>query len=394
MAQKVVIIGYGFSSRLCLSRTLGLLGYEVSLIVIEKINSKPIDCYSKYVKHFYYTQSYDDEQKIIQILLDKCRDDKQKVILIPINDLSASVLDKNLNLLEPYFLFPHIGHQQGAITAWMNKERQKQLAQQVGLNVVRSIDVEINNRIYEMPKNVNYPCFTKTRKYTPGYKYTLRRCDNEEQLQLFLDDLSQRHEHLTLMVEDFKNIEKEYAVVGFSDGNEVIIPGVLEIAAMAKGIDNGVALQGKVVPRTKYESLLQKFEEFIRKIGFVGMFDIDFYRSDGIYYFGELNLRIGGSGFAVINSGVNLPEMLVRTLQGKSIDDMKKEIDCSSTYTNERICMETWYEGFLTNQEFFSILKSRGISAVKSKHDKFPEFIFWLKSIKKYFILRKRAKNK
>ena len=203
MAQKVVIIGYGFSSRLCLSRTLGQLGYEVSLIVIEKINSKPIDCYSKYVKHFYYTQSYDDEQKIIQILLEKCRDDKQKVILIPINDLSASVLDKNLNLLEPYFLFPHIGHQQGAITAWMNKERQKQLAQQVGLNVVRSIDVEINNQIYEMPKNVNYPCFTKTREYTPGYKYTLRRCDNEEQLQLFLDDLSQRHEHLTLMVEDF-----------------------------------------------------------------------------------------------------------------------------------------------------------------------------------------------
>lgn len=394
MVQKVVIIGYGFSSRLCLSRTLGKLGYEVSLIVIEKINSKPIDCYSKYVKHFYYTQSYDDEQKIIQILLEKCRDDKQKVILIPINDLSASVLDKNLNQLEPYFLFPHIGHQQGAITAWMNKEKQKQLAQQVGLNVVRSIDVEINNQIYEMPKNANYPCFTKTREYTPGYKYTLRRCDNEEQLQLFLDDLSQRHEHLTLMVEDFKNIEKEYAVVGFSDGNKVIIPGVLEIAAMAKGIDNGVALQGKVVPRTMYEGLLLQFEEFIRKIGFVGMFDIDFYRSDGIFYFGELNLRIGGSGFAVINSGVNLPEMLVRTLQGKSIEDMKKEIDCSSTYTNERICMETWYDGFLTNQEFFSILKSRGISAVKSKHDKFPELIFWLKSIKKYFILRKRAKNK
>ena len=394
MVQKVVIIGYGFSSRLCLSRTLGQLGYEVSLIVIEKINSKPIDCYSKYVKHFYYTQSYDDEQKIIQILLEKCKDDKQKVILIPINDLSASVLDKNLNLLEPYFLFPHIRHQQGAITEWMNKEKQKQLAQQVGLNVVRSIDVEINNQIYEMPKNVNYPCFTKTREYTPGYKYTLRRCDNEEQLHLFLDDLSQRHEHLTLMIEDFKNIEKEYAVVGFSDGNEVIIPGVLEIAAMAKGIDNGVALQGKVVPRTMYESLLLKFEEFIRKIGFVGMFDIDFYRSDGIFYFGELNLRIGGSGFAVINSGVNLPEMLVRTLQGKPIDDMKKVIDCSSTYTNERICMETWYDGFLTNQEFFSILKSRGISAVKNKHDRFPELIFWLKSIKKYFILRKRAKTK
>ena len=389
MKQKVVIIGTGFTSRLCLARSLGRLNYEVSLIVVEQIHSKPIDCYSKYVKHYYYTQSNDDEDIIIRILLEKCKDEKQKVILIPINDFSASVLDKNLHLLEPYFLFPHIHHEQGAITAWMNKEKQKQLAHEVGLNVAKSIDVKIVNRTYEMPENVNYPCFTKTREYTPGYKYTLRRCDNDEQLHAFLDDLSQKHENLTLMVEDFKNIEREYAVVGFSDGNNVVIPCVIEISAMAKGSDNGVALQGKVVPRSSYESLLGIMEVFIRKIGFVGMFDIDFYRSDGQYYFGELNLRIGGSGFAVINSGVNLPEMLCRTLLGKSTGDMKKEITSQSTYTNERTCLENWYYGFITNREFFSIMKSRGISAVKSKHDRYPEFILWLKIIKKFFIPHK-----
>lgn len=389
MKQKVVIIGTGFTSRLCLARSLGQLDYEVSLIVVEQIRSKPIDCYSKYVKHYYYTQSNDDEDIIIRILLEKCKDEKQKVILIPINDFSASVLDKNLHLLEPYFLFPHIHHEQGAITAWMNKEKQKQLAHEVGLNVVKSIDVKIDNRTYEMPENVNYPCFTKTREYTPGYKFTLRRCDNDEQLHAFLDDLSQKHENLTLMVEDFKNIEREYAVVGFSDGNNVVIPCVIEISAMAKGSDNGVALQGKVVPRSSYESLLGIMEVFIRKIGFVGMFDIDFYRSDGQYYFGELNLRIGGSGFAVINSGVNLPEMLCRTLLGKSTGDMKKEITSQSTYTNERTCLENWYYGFITNREFFSIMKSRGISAVKSKHDRYPEFILWLKIIKKIFIPHK-----
>jgi biotin carboxylase len=143
-----------------------------------------------------------------------------------------------------------------------------------------------------------------------------------------------------------------------------------------------------------YESLLQKFEEFIRKIGFVGMFDIDFYLSEGEFYFGELNLRIGGSGFAVINSGINLPEMYVRTMQGKSIENMKKEIDSIATYTNERVCMENWYAGFLSNHDFYSILKNRGISAVKSKNDRYPELIFWLKSIKKYFILRKKSLKK
>ena len=389
MKQKVVIIGYGFSSRLCLARILGKLGYEVSVIVVEMVSSKPIDCYSKYVKHCYYTQG-NEEEKLINILLTNCKDESQKVILIPINDFSAMVLDNNLNLLEQFFLFPHIHHRQGAIVEWMNKEKQKGLAYQFGLNVANSIDIEIVNRSCEIPANVHYPCFTKTRAYASGYKQTLHRCDNADQLRAVLDELIQKHKNLTLMVEDYKDIEKEYAVVGFSNGNEVVIPGVIEISSMAIGSDRGVALHGKIVPCHDYEKLVKAFELFIRKIGFVGMFDIDFYLSEGLFYFGELNLRIGGSGFAIISQGVNLPEMLVRTLLGKSIDGMKKEISCSATYSNERIAMENWYEGHLTNHEFFTILKSSDISSVKNWHDPIPWFIFWLKTIKKYFILWKR----
>jgi hypothetical protein len=82
--------------------------------------------------------------------------------------------------------------------------------------------------------------------------------------------------------------------------------------------------------------------------------------------------------------------MYIRTLLGKSIDEMNRIITDSSTYTNERICSENWFEGHLTNKEFFSLIKSSDISAVKSKHDRIPEFIFWLKTIKKIIILRKR----
>jgi hypothetical protein len=82
--------------------------------------------------------------------------------------------------------------------------------------------------------------------------------------------------------------------------------------------------------------------------------------------------------------------MLVRTLLGKSIDGMKKEISCSATYSNERIAMENWYEGHLTNHEFYSIVNSSDISSVKDWHDPIPWIIFWLKTIKKYYILWKR----
>lgn len=387
--NKVVIIGYGFSTRLCIARSLGKLGYEITLIILEQVKSKTIDCYSKYVKNYYLVQG-NDEKKLLNIILENCKDEQQKVILIPTNDFSVSVLDKNLNLLKKYFVLQHIHHQQGAIVEWMNKEKQKTLAQQVGLNIVNSIDIEIVNRSYKIPDNINYPCFTKTREYAPGYKYTLHRCDNKKQLHDFLDDLCLKHDNLTLMVEDFKNIEKEYAIVGFSDGNEVFLPGVIEIAAMAKGGHQGVALHGNVVPCNNYDIVTNPLKKFIKRIGFVGIFDIDFYSSKGIFYFGELNLRIGGSGFALIYKGINLPEMYARNLLDKPIDDLKKDITYSATFSNERICLDNWIEGQLTTRKFFSILKTSDISAVKCKQDKKPEFVFWIKTIKKYIYDRKR----
>ena len=389
MKQKVVIIGYCFSTRLCLARTLGSLGYDVSIIALEPTKSKPIDCYSKYVKSYFYTQG-DSEEKILHILLNNFKDEKQKVILIPINDFSASVLDKNQNLLSKYFLYQHIQHRQGAIVEWMNKEKQKKLAQQIGLNVARSIDIEIVNKKYELPDDIHYPCFTKTKSFTTGYKHTLHRCDDEGQLRNALDDMCKEFDNLSLLVEDFKNIEKEYAVVGISNGKEVIIPSVIEILSMANGSDKGIALQGRIVSCQGYEEIIKAFQSFILKIGFVGMFDIDFYLSEGLLYFGELNLRLGGSGFAIINKGVNLPEMYIRTLLDKSIEDMNRDITGSATYSNERICMHNWFEGNLTNHEYFSLLKSSDVSSVNSVHDIVPMIVFCLKSIKKYMILWKK----
>ena len=390
MKRKVVIIGYGFSVRLCLARILGELGYEVSLIILERVKSKPIDCYSKYVKNYYYIQG-DDEDVLMKVLLERCRDDRQKVILIPINDFSASVLDKNLNQLEQHFVFQNIRHQQGAVVQWMNKEKQKHLARQIGMDVANSVNIEIANGSYSVPADISYPCFTKTREFIVGYKFTLHRCDTERELRAVLDDLAGRFDNLTLMIEDYKDIDKEYSVVGYSDGKNVVIPAVIEILTMAKGSNRGIALRGKIMPCTGFENLILSFQQIVREVGFAGMFDIDFYLCEGKMYFGELNLRIGGSGFAIIYQGVNLPEMHVRSLLGESIEGMKKEITDTFTYSNERIAIENWFEGHLSNREYFSLVNSGDINAIRRKNDNYPELIFWLKSLKKVFIHKKRS---
>lgn len=391
MKQKVVVIGYGYTSRLGVIRSLGEMGYEITCIVTDCM--KPIDKYSKYSKEYYFTYG-NSEERLLQILNEQCISSDQKVILIPLNDFSSSVLDKNIDSLSRHFLFPHIHNSQGAITEWMNKEKQKKSASDVGLRVAKSIDVEITNRKYHIPSNVSYPCFTKTREFATGYKSTLKRCNNEKELKEFLDFLCNKFENLTLMVEDFKKIEKEFAVVGFSNGDDVVIPGIIEILKMAHGNDKGVAIQGKVMPIKGYENLVEKFKVLMRNIGFVGMFDIDFYLSKGEYYFGEINLRIGGSGSAIMKMGVNLPVMFVKTMLGESIDGMKKEISETATYVNERICSEDWYNGYLPTKDFFHILESSDISFVKDDKDLEPqkEFVRELRKMRLKKFARKCLK--
>ena len=377
MKQKVIIIGHGYTSRLCVIRSVAQLGCDITVIVIAgkkkdgSLNTKkPIDCYSKYVNRILYCES--DADMLIQLLLDKCVDSNQKVVIIPDSDFSAVAIDSNQDKLKEYFLFPHINHEQGAVMKWMNKEKQKELAKLVGLNVAESISVEIKDGKYLFPKHVHYPCFTKTQLFLNRNKQTLKRCNNSDELQRNLDKISLEYGNLTIMIEEYKEIENEYAILGFSDGREVIIPGVIQILNIAHGVHYGVACRGKVMPVDGFEEQIEKFKQFVLRVGFVGVFDIDFYLSDGIFYFCELNLRIGGSCYAITKMGVNLPAMLVKCLCGENIGSMSKEIKESAVFVNERMCLDDWYYRDISTKDYYMIIESSNISFIKEKDDDGP----------------------
>lgn len=372
MTPKVVIIGIGFSSRLGLIRAVAQTGAVIDVIALCCGRFRPIDSYSKYIRNYYCCKG-NDGKRILQILFDNYIDDEQKTILIPVNDFAVTVIDNNIDRLKEHFLFPHIQMRQGAAVEWMNKEKQKSMAEAIGLNVVHSYNIEIKEHTYTFPSEARYPCFTKTRAYVNGYKGTLHRCDDEAELRGVMDALSTKYRNLTIMVEDYKSIEKEYAVVGFSNGKNVVIPGIIEILLMAKGDDKGVACQGKIMPIVGFEDIVKKFEQLIQEIGFVGLFDIDFYLSEGKYYFGEINMRIGGSATAILKMGVNLPGMFVKSLCGESIDEMNKAIESSAIFVNERICSDNWCDGYLSKREMYNLFETADISFVKDNQDKKPE---------------------
>ena len=377
--QKVVVIGHSTTLRLSIVRAVAELGCEITVVVLgrrsllRKLKSpKPYDCYSKYVSRVLFCQPSKDT--LIQLLLDKCTDAEQKVILLPTSDFSAVAIDDNKERLDRYFAFPHIADTSKSVHYWMNKEWQKDVAREVGLNVPNSRTVEIQNSAYSIPEGIEYPCFTKALVTLVGAKSCFSRCNNEADLKAALDAIAVRGD-VKVLVEDFKEIDTEYAVLGFSDSDEVVIPAIVQIVKMSAS-HFGVAMTGKIIPTAGFEPQIEQFKAFVRRIGFVGVFDIDFYYSGGKYYFGEMNLRPGGSGYAITKLGVNLPGMLVRHLRGESTVEMNRQITATATFVNERMCEDDWYQGHISSSEYRNVLSAADISFVFDEQDPKPQQVF------------------
>lgn len=393
MKQKVVIIGQGYTGRLSIVRSIAELGCDITLIVLlskslyeRHKKGKPIDAYSKYVSRYIFSENY-NEKMLIDILSNQCVDSNQKTYIFPDNDFSAAAIDNYRDVLKEHFLCPHIQDRQGAVEEWMDKVRQKALAQKIGLKVANSVLIEVKDRHYQIPDEIVYPCFAKPLLSIVGGKSGLKKCNSIEELRNHIDFVITKRDDVRILVEDYINIEREYATVGFSNGNEVIIPGILELLHVGHGSHFGVAVQGMVSPIDGYEDIVEKFKAFVKEIGFVGIFDIDFYKSNGEIYFCELNLRFGGSGYAFTKMGVNLPVMMMKFLGGESIDKMEKTVKGSSKYFNERMAIDDWYGGYLSTEEYFKLKEESDIRFVENADDYMPQTVlnkmFRIKKIKK-----------
>lgn len=386
MQKKVVVIGHGYASRLAIIRSAGMAGYDVDVVVIyygkKAVGKKPLDCYSKYVGKVLYSPA-GDAKALVELLVRSYQDTESKPVLIPESDFSVKAVDLNLNRLKDYFLIPNIGLQQGAVAAWMDKQKQKQRAMELGLNVASCRLVSIRNGAFEIPDDMQYPCFPKP---VDGGKSALGRCSDAAALKKSLDCMAAIRD-MDVMVEEFLNIDKEYALVGFSDGANVTIPAVMHLEKMAHGGHFGVAKKGKVLPVAGFEQLLEQFKSLIKSIGFVGLFDIDFLECQGKFYFDEINLRFGGSGYAVTKAGANLPAMLADFFTVGEYKMQECDIRKPLTFVNERTCMDDWYGGFVSYKEFHDELCKDYIYFVKDEADALPyrEFkkYLWKSRLKK-----------
>jgi len=374
MKQKVVIIGHGYLSRLALIRSLGQVGFDVTVIVTMygAVNTiRPLDCYSKYVSEVYYC-SAKDHDGLIKILLEQCVNEGQKAVIIPDSDWSASIVDNNKDMLCEHFLFPHINEKDVYVSDLMDKERQKQMAKEVGLTVPGTTALNITNGIIPNLSRIHYPCFTKALTTMGGGKQWFKRCNNETELRDALISFA-KGGNADILVEDFIDIEREYAVVGLTDGENVIIPGVIRFVENCQ-CHLGIARKGEIIPVKGYEQLIEQFKKYVKETRFVGLFDIDFLYSKGKYYFCEMNFRYGGSGYAYTKSGINLPALYVQMMNGqRDISTVNETVTEKRVYVNERMLLDDLRAKNLTIREFNNAINTADISFVNDEEDPKPQ---------------------
>lgn len=368
---KIIVIGRNYTSRLGMIRALGRAGHEV--YVIQTNGTQDIDSRSRFIKGYYRAEE-PNRELLISTIIQIQEEFGEKFILIPVDDYAASVIDENIEVFKDKFYFPNINMESGAINRLMDKELQKDLAVKAGFNVAKGCVITVKDGSYTIPEHIEYPCFPKPQISITGNKSCMKCCKSKEELKDTIDLLVKRYPNCSLLVEQFINIEHEYATLGFSNGKEVILPGMIEMLESSRA-HKGVTMRGKIMPPENYSAFLEKVTEFILDNKFVGLFDVDSYESRGKIYFNELNWRFGASGYSVTNSGINLPGMLVNHFLGLPID-FQQRLSRTLFFVNEKYVRDDVAKGFISYFAKDKYINSADFGFIKDDDDLEPYKLF------------------
>ena len=376
--NHVIVFGNDHTNSLGVIQSLGIAGYKsIGLLFGEKTG---------YVKASKFTESIisgSSPQICIDELLRRTFETDLKIPIIPCCDIAALTLEKNADRLKNRFVFEYALNY--SLDYIAKKEYQVRIAADAGFNVPKSWNLYESKII---PNDVVYPCLIKPLVSCEGAKSDIRVCNTKDELEKNLNNL-EFTKHVLLQ----QYIDRDY-----------------EISILGCGISNGTCLipvvENKLTLYPKYVGLeclanMQKLVDrnvidcitnLIKAIGYVGLFSVEMMhsRTDGNFYFTEINLRNDGAESFVTKYGANLPLNHIEELMGLPLTIQKEEypgyyiwdIHHLKSLLCGDISILTWLK---------EIRKSRGF-LMYYKEDKKPFFRQYLYMLKKLLKHKKTLK--
>lgn len=376
---SVIVLGSNPATRLSLIRCVGAVeGCRVTIInMVSDIPEKPyrtIDTYSKYVDKYFFAKKFDADG-LARLLMEKCRVEGEKPFLMSVDDDSACLIDTIQDQIRNDFYFSHIGNKAGAIAELMDKAKQKQLAKEFGFKVAESWSVDCVDGKYEIPQGVKYPCYIKGRLSYHSAKLHQKKCSSEQELAEWLKVIAKENPS-PMIIEEFIEINKEYGIIGYSDSEKVILPGIVELLDGGHGSHKGVSAFGRVNDFSSNEPLKQQIERFIKYIRLTGLFNVDFVEAYGKLYFVELNMRFAAYGYAVCKAGANLPAFHIYKCLSEDEGVLSTRVKNGFCYVNEKVAFDDVEHGYRSMSNYRRLIKNADCCMIRQEDDSEPYKMF------------------
>lgn len=354
--EEVYVIGGDHHNTLSVIRALGYKDVRPNVIIVSD-KKKPYVGYSKYIKAKYVVPTDDSA---IDILKNISITNSHPVV-IACSDSASSAIDRNRDVLANHFSLPGSLFQ-GRITEMMDKGRMTELAQSIGICTPPSWIINKGDNL----DKVGFPCITKPLLSKDGHKTDICICESKEELRSAIDAGSCDKYQVQLFIEK----EFEYQLIGLSidGGRDVVIPGFSRCIRPCPGTNTGFL---------HYESLdqlkapIDRCREFIRKVGYSGLFSIEFLRGvDGKDYFMEMNFRNDGNAICVTKAGINLPYLWYMANVGLDYKSELNSSELNSIYVmpefddfrcfvlTKKISLKEWYSDIKRSGAFMEYDKT------------------------------------
>lgn len=295
-SRQVVVLGNDHTNTTGIVQCLGREGFTVSAFVWGAKSG--IVASSKYASQVF---SVATPEECVELIYDKYNG--KEAVIVACSDSAAIALERKRELLSEGLRFEHTTGR-WSIEELCEKDLQVKLAKEAGFNVPwSSVSIE---SIDDIPCDVPFPCITKSLVSCKGSKSDLTVVKCQEDLYPLMEKLLVHTPKILLQ----QYIERDYEIsilgCGLRNG-DCIIPCVEnKLTLFPKNV--GLECLANMQP-LEDDSIIQPIRSLIKRIGYVGLFSVEMMhcKTDGKFYFTEINLRNDGANNFVYKYGVNLP---------------------------------------------------------------------------------------
>lgn len=351
--KVIVVFGNDHTNTVGVVQSLGLAGYQsVGLIFGHRTG---------YVSNSIYTTDIicaKDPQACIEKLLNSKYSNNSNIPIVACCDIVALTLEKNTQRLKGKFVFEYTKHYTLEFLA--KKENQVEMAIAAGFNVPKTWRPVSLDKI---PEDITFPCLIKPLISCEGAKCDIRVCNNKNELEKNLKTLKVTKE---ILLQQYIQRDYEISILGCGLSNgECIIPAVEnKLTLYPKHV--GLECLANVQPLTDND-ILNSIKNLINKMGYVGLFSVEMMHSktDGKFYFTEINLRNDGAEFFITKYGANLPLNHVEDLLRLPITQQREfkpgyyiwDMHHLRSFLSGDISIITWIKEIMKSNGFLMYLK-------------------------------------